>query len=118
MIEVSRNEIIDIEIILNGYIDLEIYDIDGSYIVISLSLNILLVSLFREYDEEILFVLNISFFLLIIFIFGFFRVVSLFELELERYSSFVEKVIMFNMVVLLFKEWKKKIYDFFSKLLK
>lgn len=74
--------------------------------------------LFREYDDEILFVLNICFFLLIIFIFGLLCFVLLFELERERYNSFVEKVIYISMVVLLFREWKKKIYDFFLKFLK
>lgn len=114
--EPSRNE--TIETISNGHTDSEIHDLDGSYTVTSSPLNISSVSSSREYDEETLSVLSITFPPASTPTFGLSRAVSPPELELERYSSLVEKAILSNMVAPLSKEWKKNTHDFLPKSLK
>lgn len=114
--EPSRIE--TIETISNGHTDTEIHDLGESYTVSSSPQNISSVSSFREYDEETLSVLNISFPPATTPTFGLSRAVSPPESELDRYSSLVEKAILGNMVAPLSKEWKKKTHDFLPKGLK
>lgn len=114
--EPSRIE--TIETISNGHTDSEINDLGESYTVTSSPQNISSVSSFREYDEETLSVLSISFPPAATPTFGLSRAVSPPESELERYSGLVEKAILANMVAPLSKEWKKKTHDFLPKSLK
>lgn len=107
--EPSRNE--TIETISNGHTESEIHDLGGSYS----PQNISSMSSFREYDEETLSVLNISFPPSTTPTLGLSRSVSPPESQLERYSSLVENAIVTNMVAPLSKEWKRKTHDFLPK---
>ena len=113
MKDLSRNE--SIETVSNGHTDSDIHDLGGSYTQSSSPQNISSVSSFREYDEDTLSVLNISFPPSTTPTLGLSRSVSPPESQLERYSSLVENAIVANMVAPLSKEWKRKTHDFLPK---
>ena len=115
--DLNGNESIESETISNGPTDSEIRDgLRGSCTqLLNSPQNISSVSSFREYDEDTLSVLNISFPPSSTPTFGLSRAVSPPESQLERYSSLVENAIVTNMVAPLSKEWKKKTHDFLPK---
>ena len=109
---------VDPEVISNGHTDSHIHELTESNTQSNSPQNISSMSSFREYDEETLSVLNISFPPSTTPTLGLSRAVSPPETQWERYSSLVENAILTSMVAPLSKEWKKKTHEFLPKTLR
>ena len=114
----EENTSVDPELISNGHTDSHIHELTESNTQSNSPQNISSMSSFREYDEETLSVLNISFPPSTTPTLGLSRAVSPPETQRQRYSSLVENAILTSMVAPLSKEWKKKTHEFLPKTLR
>ena len=115
----EENTSVDPELISNGHTDSHIHELTESNTQSNSPQNIFSsMSSFREYDEETLSVLNISFPPSTTPTLGLSRAVSPPETQRQRYSSLVENAILTSMVAPLSKEWKKKTHEFLPKTLR
>ncbi|CAH3192981.1 unnamed protein product, partial [Porites evermanni] len=114
----DENTSVDPELISNGHTDSHIRELTESNTQSNSPQNISSMSSFREYDEETLSVLNISFPPSTTSTLGLSRAVAPPETQRQRYSSLVQNAILTSMVAPLSKEWKKKTHEFLPKTLR